>query len=108
WIGSSIWIGGRNAHRPRERRSRRVGNRTREENRRPGLTEKVSRQRQHVKDGEAPANGRLPITARIPGKTEPRIKITEGGVREDGGNAGATPLSEDDVSRGGSRRPAGG
>src|SRR5207247_382452 len=64
WIGSSICIGGRNAHRPQERRSRRVGNRTREEKRRPGLTEKVSRQRQHVKDGEAPANGRLPIAAR--------------------------------------------
>src|SRR5262249_13342543 len=50
WIGSSIWIGGQNAHRTGERRSRRVRNRTGEENRRPGLTEKVSRQRQHVKD----------------------------------------------------------
>src|SRR5207249_8931916 len=108
WIGSSIWIGGQNAHRPGERRSRRVGNSTREEKRRPGLTEKVSRQRQHVKDGEAPANGRLPIAARIPGKTEPRLKITEGGVREDRGDASATRLSQYDVSRGASRRPAGG
>src|SRR5213594_2569028 len=108
WIGSSICIGGRNAHRPGERRSRRVGNRTREEKRRPVLTAKVSRQRQHVKDGEAPANGRLPIAARIPSKTEPRLKIKGGGVREDRGNASATRLSDYDVSRGGSRRPAGG
>src|SRR5438132_12297848 len=103
-----MWIGGRNAPFTLERRSRRIGNSTREEKRRPGLTEKVSRQRQHVKDGEAPTNGRLPIAARIPSKTEPRLKITEGGVREDRGDAGATRLSEDDVSRGGSRRPAGG
>src|SRR5260370_24316971 len=88
WIGSSICIGGRNAKRPGERRSR-VGNRTREEKRRPGLTEKVSRQRQHVKDGEAPANGRFPIAGWIPSKTKPRFKITEGGVREDRGNASA-------------------
>src|SRR5262249_36279639 len=108
WIGSSIGIGGRNTHRPGERFSRRVGNRTRQENRRPALTEKVSRQGQHVKDGEASANGRLPIAARIPSKTEPRFKITEGRVREERGNASATRLSKSDVSREGSRRPAGG
>src|SRR5438132_11836222 len=101
-----MWIGGRNAPFTLERRSRRIGNSTREEKRRPGLTEKVSRQRQHVKDGEAPANGRLPIAGRIPGKTKPRLKITEGGVREDWGNASATRLSEYNVSRGGTRRPA--
>src|SRR5712691_3057345 len=100
------WSGGRNAKRPGERRSRRIGNSAREEKRRPGLTAKVSRQRQHIKDGEAATNGRLPIAARIPSKTEPRLKITSRRVRVERGNASATRLSEYHVSRGGSQRPA--
>src|SRR5439155_18744647 len=97
---------GRNAQRPGERRRRRIDNRAREEKRRPGLTAKVSRQRQHVKDGEAATNGHLPIAARIPSKTEPRFEITSGGVRVERGNAVATRLSEDDVRRGRRRRTA--
>src|SRR5262245_36303244 len=98
--------GGRNAKRSGERRSCRIGNSTREEKRRPGLTAKVSRQRQHVKDSEAATNGHLPIAARIPGKTEPGLKITSGGVRVERRNASATRFSEYDVRRGGSQRAA--
>src|SRR5712692_206487 len=74
------WIAGRNAKRPGERRNA-IGNGGREQKRRPTLTVKVSGQRQDVKDGEAAPNGHLPLAARIPGKTNSRLKILGGGVR---------------------------
>src|SRR5579864_6902524 len=103
WIGDGA---GQNAKCPVERRSRRIGDLAREEKRLPILTEPVSRQRKHVKDGEASANGHLPIAAGIPGKTDSRLEIASGGVRVVRGDAGASRLSEYHVSRGGSRRPA--
>src|SRR4029077_2730893 len=53
-----------------------------------------SRQRKYVKDREATANGHLAIAARIPGKTDARLKIMLRRVRVIGSHPGAAWRSE--------------
>src|SRR4029077_10827381 len=54
----------------------------------------VSRQRQDVEYRGAATDSHLPVAARVPGKTESRLKIMLGGVREIRGRRGAAWLSK--------------
>src|SRR5260370_20272228 len=100
----TVCIGGQNADTIARRK---VRNNAHEEKRRlyALLGVEVSRQRQNVKDREAATNGRFPIAARIPSKTESRLKIKHGGVRVIRGRPGAARLS-DYGGKGRIRRPA--
>jgi len=77
---------------PASGRSGGIGDGGCQQERRPTLTVKVSRQRPKTsKIANPAANGRLSIAARIPGKTNSRLKILGGGVRVIRGGAGGSP-----------------